>query len=87
MKALSVVILILGCHLSTSSSDSREKIPVTPVYTIQEINSLLNKIPQVGNNLLCIRSESCARDWMSYYNRVLDKISATSGILDVRNSK
>jgi hypothetical protein len=62
-------------------------VRVTKPLSNKIIESMLGKIPQVGNNQACLESESCALDWMGFYNLALQKISEKSAVLEVRDNE
>ena len=86
MRNICLVFFVLGGLALADgkrASNDYDQVPVTQSLTIHQINNLLIKIPQVGNNIICLNSESCASDWMKFYNYVSEKISGKSSTLEV----
>lgn len=64
------------------ASLNQDAKPTVPLENDQ-IYQILAQIPQVGNDSICLQSESCAQSWIDYYNYALGKIYEKSAVLEV----
>ena len=60
-------------------SEVKRTIP----YSNDEIQLLVNSLPDVIDDESCLSSESCAVSWMNDYNLLLDKLTERGAVLEV----
>ena len=74
-------VCLLLCHVEWTCGKSPvlETVPASN----EELTAMIDSLPNVLGNDTCLKSESCAKEWIGRFNKVVQKMNERSAILEV----